>query len=274
MDNIKISVIIPAYNREKYIGECLDSVLSQTIVEKEIICIDDGSDDATWDIMNDYASKYGNVVVLKQEHAGVSAARNYGIREANGEYIAFMDSDDWYPENDVLEYMYNKAKEYQVYIAGGGIAEVPSDTPIEGYVYGNSQRVFQKEELVNFADDQLTANFSRFIYLRSFLLTNNITFPSYVVGEDAYFLFLALMKAEKYLKLNRLVYIYRVSYKDDARITRNHVLDIMNLTAETIKKAKEQNFFTVQQHYFARTEIVPFYSKRKTILCITYTKRT
>lgn len=258
-DNIKISIIIPAYNRESYIGGCLESVLRQTIFEKEIICIDDGSDDATLDVMNDYASKYKSIVVLKQEHAGVSAARNYGIREAKGEYIAFMDSDDWYPEDDVLEYMYDKAKEYQVFVVGGGIAEVPDNNTGKSYACGNPYRYFKKEEITKFSDAQLTANFSRFIYLRSFLLDNNIIFPDSIVGEDAYFLFHVLLKAETYLKLNKLAYIYRVSYKEDARITRQHVLDIMKLTVKTIREAKRKRFLKVQEHFFARTEIIPFY---------------
>ena len=257
-ENIKISIIIPVYNRESYIGGCLDSVLRQTILEKEIICIDDGSDDATLDVMNDYASKYENIVVLKQEHAGVSAARNYGIREARGEYIAFMDSDDWYPEDDVLEYMYDKAKEYQLPLVGGGIAHIADDNPTAQHVTGNPYSVFKKEEVVSLSEEQVIGGFVRYLYQRDFLLKNNIWFPSVATFEDAYFIFYSKLQAKKYLKLTKIVYAYRISYKHDT-ITPDRTLESANIFVKIAKLAKENDLEGIQQQVYSRLEAMPFY---------------
>ncbi|MBO7293112.1 MAG: glycosyltransferase, partial [Clostridia bacterium] len=98
MQEIKLSIIVPVYNVEKYLGQCLDSLLNQDIDknEYEIICIDDGSRDASGAILDDYAERYSNIVVVHKENAGVSAARNDALDMARGEYIHFIDSDDYF----------------------------------------------------------------------------------------------------------------------------------------------------------------------------------
>lgn len=95
MDEKLVSVIIPAYNIEDYIGRCLDSVLSQTYKNLEIIVIDDGSSDRTGEILDDYEKKNHRMKVIHKENGGVSSARNIGIDRANGDYIGFVDGDDW-----------------------------------------------------------------------------------------------------------------------------------------------------------------------------------
>ena len=94
MDEKLVSVIIPAYNIEDYIGRCLDSVLSQTYKNLEIIVIDDGSSDRTGEILDDYEKKNHRMKVIHKENGGVSSARNIGIDRANGDYIGFVDGDD------------------------------------------------------------------------------------------------------------------------------------------------------------------------------------
>ena len=90
----KVSVIIPVYNVEKYLQKCLDSVINQTYKNLEIICVDDGSPDNSGGILDAYAQNDSRIIVIHQENAGVSAARNRGLDAATGEYIAFVDSDD------------------------------------------------------------------------------------------------------------------------------------------------------------------------------------
>ena len=90
----KISVIIPVYNTERYLPRCLDSVLSNTYDNLEVICINDGSTDNSINILDNYKVSDERVVVINQKNSGVSAARNAGINVATGEYIAFIDSDD------------------------------------------------------------------------------------------------------------------------------------------------------------------------------------
>ena len=93
----KLSIIIPVFNTdEKYLRECLDSVIRQTMQEIEIICVNDGSTDGSLDILNEYSKKDSRIIVIDKENAGVSVARNYGIDRASGEYIMFLDSDDYF----------------------------------------------------------------------------------------------------------------------------------------------------------------------------------
>ena len=90
----KVSIIIPAYNIEKYLSACLDSALSQDFSNYEIVVIDDGSTDNTPKISDEYAKKYENVITIHQKNSGLSSARNTGIKRAKGEYVALIDGDD------------------------------------------------------------------------------------------------------------------------------------------------------------------------------------
>ena len=104
----KVSVVVPIYNVEKYIKKCMDSLVNQTLQEIQIIFVNDGSTDESGNIAKEYASKYPNkIIYLEKENGGLSDARNFGMRYAEGEYIAFLDSDD-YVENTMYEEMYNK----------------------------------------------------------------------------------------------------------------------------------------------------------------------
>lgn len=107
-DKIKVSVIVPVYNVEKYLRECLNSLVNQTLKEIEIICINDGSEDSSLEILNEYASKDSRFVIINQENSGQSVARNKGLDVAKGEYIGFVDSDDWVDLN-FFENLYSEA---------------------------------------------------------------------------------------------------------------------------------------------------------------------
>ena len=106
----KISIVVPVYNVEKYIRECLDSLVNQTLEDIEIICVNDGSRDSSPQILEEYASKDSRIRVFHQENQGVSAARNFGIKNVTGEYLTFVDSDDWI-ELNALEILYKTVKE-------------------------------------------------------------------------------------------------------------------------------------------------------------------
>ena len=105
-----ISVIVPVYNVEKYLPKCLDSLLAQTWQELEIIVVDDGSPDNSWDIMQEYARRDSRVRPIRQKNGGLSAARNAGVEAARGEWIGFLDSDD-YVAPEMYERLYRAAAE-------------------------------------------------------------------------------------------------------------------------------------------------------------------
>ena len=105
----KVSIIVPVYNVEKYIEKCLKSLVNQTLKDIEIIIVNDGTKDNSQRIVDKYTKKYDFVKSYIKENGGLSSARNYGLKYANGEYIAFVDSDD-YVDKDMYEIMYNKAK--------------------------------------------------------------------------------------------------------------------------------------------------------------------
>jgi len=102
----KISIIIPVYNAEKYLKKCLDSVINQTYKDLEIICVNDGSIDNSLNILKEYKKKESRIIIIDKKNQGVSAARNDGIKKATGEYITFLDSDDWV-ELNTIEMLYN-----------------------------------------------------------------------------------------------------------------------------------------------------------------------
>ena len=105
---VKISVIVPVFNVEKYLKKCLDSLINQTLYDIEIICIDDGSADSSLEILNEYSNKDDRIIVVSQENLGPSQSRNKGIELAQGDYLTFVDSDDWI-ELNCLEKVYNNA---------------------------------------------------------------------------------------------------------------------------------------------------------------------
>lgn len=122
-EKLCISVIIPVYNKEKYISRCLDSVLAQTYKNLEIILIDDGSTDASLSICRQYAEKDKRIEVIAKPNGGVSSARNCGLEHCTGELVAFVDSDDWL-ELEYFEELVRCLQEYHADIAGGYLREI------------------------------------------------------------------------------------------------------------------------------------------------------
>ena len=107
---VAISVIMPVYNSSGFLNKSIDSIQKQTLKDIEIICVDDGSTDNSVKVLNELNDEYGNIQIICQENSGPGIARNTGIENAKGEYIAFLDSDDIYLDNTALEKMYDLGK--------------------------------------------------------------------------------------------------------------------------------------------------------------------
>ena len=116
--DIKISIIVPIYNVENYLAQCLDSLYLQTTSSMEVILINDGSTDKSLEICKEYQNQYPNTIIINKENGGLSDARNAGIALATGKYIYYLDSDDWLAPN-ALEQLYNYAEEHQCEVVQG-----------------------------------------------------------------------------------------------------------------------------------------------------------
>ena len=207
MNNHKISVIIPVYNAEKYLEKCLRSVVGQTI-SKEIICIDDGSADKSIGILEEYASIYPEIKIIRSEHKGTGTARNIGIKAARGEFVAFMDADDYYPDNQVLIMLYNMAINKGVPIVGGNIISV--DDMGHEASHGES---FDYEGFYDYMKCQDIYGFKKYIYSRELFSKDRNGFPPYTRFEDPPFFMNIMANNPIFYACPKCVYCHRVSYK-------------------------------------------------------------
>ncbi len=203
---IKVSVIIPVYNDETYIEECLESILTQTLKDVEIICVDDGSTDSSYRILTGYGNKYRNITVLHQQNQGSGPARNRGIEHAAGKYICFMDSDDFYAHNRVLEQLYESAEANQASVCGGNLVRLREDGTRE-----KSRNGFDENGMLYFKDYGVIYNYTCFIFLRKLIQENHLMFPPYKRFQDPPFLLNVMAHAKKFYAVNEVVYIYRMS---------------------------------------------------------------
>lgn len=252
----QVSVIVPIYNREQYIQECLDSICMQKDIKKEIICVDDGSTDGTWNILKQYAENYPEIVLLRQSNSGVSVARNLGLETATGEYIAFIDSDDWYPDENVLSNMYRKAKSYNISICVGGVLDNGIERPSGSY---KGYTKFQEERICSFRKETCLAGFWRFLYERDFLNRNNIKFPiGWKVHEDWFFLFEVIRHTDVYLQLPVYVYSYRANYRNYV-FSQKIVDEYLSHEMELFKKAKKYAYPEVQYRILVSLCDLPIY---------------
>ena len=240
--DIKISVIIPVYNMEKYLGQCLESVLGQTLSGIQIICIDDGSTDNTHMILENYRSKYLNISVLYQNRKGAGDARNKGLEHARGEFVAFMDSDDYYASNDVLEVLYNYAVLYGVKAVGGNLLRDLEGkiTNRKGELFQNC--VFEQDAVINFSDYQFCWGYTCFIFNREMLRQNNIVFPPYIRGQDPPFMLMALSHADKIGIVAKDIYVARAFDKKVKYNSINIINDIARCLYDIITFSIKHNY--------------------------------
>lgn len=207
-----VSVIIPVYNVEKYLHTCLDSVFGQTFSDWEAVCVNDGSTDGSAVILKEYAAKDDRFRVVEQPNAGLSAARNTGLMHAAGDYILFLDSDDWL-ETDALETLSGILDgEDLVCFSGRRYLEfesrfLPSDE-LDERTYPSGMDYYNENALQR-RDFAFVCVVLR-LYKRSFLKENGLRFKEGIFHEDNLFTPLACYFARRVRVLNRSLYVYRV----------------------------------------------------------------
>lgn len=203
----KLSVIVPVYNVEKFLARCLDSILAQTLSDIEIICIDDGSPDNSIEILNRYSSADKRITVIRQENRGLGGARNSGINAATGEYIGFVDSDD-YLDLDFFEKLYCAAKKNDADIAVTGIIKHRKRSS-KLYISFEDEVVYttvnHKFSVCNCPPYFHVVNK---IYRRTLIAGNDIRFKEHVYFEDIEFTSNILLIANKIVTVPETFYRY------------------------------------------------------------------
>lgn len=226
-----VSVIVPVFNAEKYLEKCLDSIVCQTLSNIEIICINDGSTDNSRRILDGY--KDDRILILEQENKGAGCARNNGIAHAKGEYIVFMDPDDYYADETVLEDLYTAAVENCALICGGNVKRLYED----GQFY-DGHKPFTKNGYIKYKEFQDCYYHVRYMFCREMLIKHKIFYPPYIRYQDPPFLVKAMVCAERFYSIDKTIYICRVHFSENKydackiKDTLYGIGDVLKISAE------------------------------------------
>lgn len=242
----RITVVIPVYNVEKYLKECLDSVLNQTFPDWEAVCVNDGSTDGSAAILDEYASKDGRFKIITQANGGLSSARNTGIKAAKGDYVLFLDSDDWLEPNALETISENLEGEDMLCFSGCRYFEEtksfnPPDELLEK-VY-ESGMDYYNENALQHRDFAFVCVVLR-AYKRTFLIENGLRFKEGIFHEDNLFTPLTCFYAGKVRVFNECLYDYRVRFNSiTTTVNTKRLIDLLG-TANTLAA-----FFVTKQGF-------------------------
>ena len=209
---LRFSIVIPVYNVEQFLSDCLDSVLAQSFSDWETVCVNDGSTDGSAAILEEYAIRDRRIRIITQANGGLSAARNAGIKVAKGDYILFLDSDDWLEHNALQRLVEKLDGEDLLCFSGRRFFEEtgnyhPADQLTEkAYLSGMD---YYNENALLSRDFAFVCVVLR-IYKREFLLKNNLLFKEGIFHEDNLFTPIMCYYAEKVRTINDCLYDYRV----------------------------------------------------------------
>lgn len=207
-----ISLIIPVFNVEEYLRQCLESIIKQSFSNYEVILVDDGSTDKSMEIIREYEKKFKRVKILSQRNKGVSEARNLALKHAKGEYVLYIDSDDFLKFN-MLELMVNEANKtkadivmcnYNLYYGvNNKNNRVVSYNVLEDKIYSSSEVI---DMILNF---NIQGQLWNKLFKRSLLLENNFEFESGRYVQDIFPVFKVINNSNKIAFINEYLYYYR-----------------------------------------------------------------
>lgn len=226
----KISVVMPVYNADDYITQAIETVLSQTLSEFELICVDDGSTDKSVEIIKSFIKKDDRVKLIEMSHIGVSTARNKGLLKSQGEYIIFVDADDFYEET-LLEKLYSKAKSDNLDVVATDFdlydnkraRYIKSPEEEHGNIYAHGA-VASKNEFPDFILQSTTGYVWNKLFRSAFIKEKEILFaPELYVFEDVYFVCCALSLADRVSRVHETLVHHRIyQLQHRAKIFRKH----------------------------------------------------
>lgn len=274
----KVSVIIPVYNVEEYLSECLDSLINQTLRDIEIICINDGSTDNSLNILNEYAKKDSRITVLTQENQGAAVARNKGLDFAKGEYLSILDSDDFF-ELNMLEKLYNRAVETdaEIVICRETAVDFENDKKCEFSFRGEimpNKPVFSGRETKENAF-AISRNIAwEKLFKASFIFGNNIRFHNVRIIDDAHFVFVAYALANRITTVDASLVFHRINISgqqtnpSNFNISKTRVKDLVfaydkirdSLCKHNLYEIYEQTYINALcgdiRHYLSKLNII------------------
>ena len=243
MNKCKLSIIVPVYGVEKYIDKCLNSLVKQSLKEIEIIVVNDGTKDNSQKIVDKYVKKYPDKIKSYiKENGGQGSARNYGLKKASGEYIGYVDSDD-FVEKDMYKKLYNKAKEnnYDIVVCGNyNVSEDYQNKNIDAFIN-------------NYNTDLENIFFGKMavwnkIYKRDILIKNKLEFKEKVWYEDLAFTLKAIMNSNTFAFIDEPLYDYLIregSTMNNSNVQRNlEILDAFNDILSYIQHNKKEEYFS------------------------------
>ena len=243
MNECKLSIIVPVYGVEKYIDKCLNSLVKQSLKEIEIIAVNDGTKDNSQKIIDKYVKKYPDKIKSYiKENGGQGSARNYGLKKTTGEYIGYVDSDD-FVEKDMYKKLYNKAKEnnYDIVVCGNyNVSEDYQNKNIDAFIN-------------NYNTDLENIFFGKMavwnkIYKRDILIKNKLEFKEKVWYEDLAFTLKAIMNSNTFAFIDEPLYDYLIregSTMNNSNVQRNlEILDAFNDILSYIQHNKKEEYFS------------------------------
>ena len=231
----KVSVIVPIYNVEKYLEKCINSLLSQTLEDIQIILVNDGSKDNSGNIAKEYEKNNKNrIIYVEKENGGLSDARNYGLKYATGDFIAFLDSDD-YIEKNAYEEMYNKAIEENAdYVECDFIWEFPNKIRVDKqYPYKN------KKEMLSFVR---VVAWNKLIK-RQLITDNNLEFPKGLRYEDVEFTYKLIPFINKFTYVDKPFIHYVQREGSIANVQNESTAEIFTVLDNVIEFYKKNNIY-------------------------------
>ena len=252
-----ISVIIPAYNIEKYIDRCLESVCKQTYENLEIIVVDDGSKDNTGKILDQYAKRDKRILVIHKQNAGVSAARNTGLEYAKGEYIGFVDGDDII-DDDMYELLLNNALKYEADISHCGYKMV---FPNRVDYYYNTGEVRVQDNYQGIYDlikaDKVEPGLCNKLYQRA-LLEGECLNDSIRINEDLLFNYQLFKKSKKavFEDLPKYHYMVRVNSASTSRVNEHKLKDPIKVIQFMMQQETGEIYQLLEKRYMYLLEKV------------------
>lgn len=224
---VKISVIVPVYNNEKYLDRCLSSLINQSLNDIEIICVNDGSTDSSLDILHSFKEKDNRIIILSQENQGAGPSRNRGIDLAKGEYISFVDADDWL-EEDAFEKLYNNSISNDSDIVLFNSREHKDNNKIRNRIYLPVDESIEYDNFVfDYKDYKRLVMNSMFviwskIYKTSFIVENDIRFYNHKIFNDVQF------HVESMILSKRISYVPDILYNYNKQNDNSLQSDISN----------------------------------------------